>query len=313
MYIARETSKIWRRVCMEYSVEWPLLKERWKFLLFGLFFQYLHGLSARGVHYLHRPGPVLQDIGFMLLPELGLDKAYISETLFSFIFCSFVLWTFHPFILHAKRFYTVLLWYRCLAILVVSQCLRIASFMVTQLPGPNYHCREGSKMASLPTPEHFSEVVLLNFPYGVVYGCGDLIFSSHMIFTLVFVRMYQKLGSKRWIKELAWILAVVLSLLIVASRKHYTVDVVVAWYTVNLVFYVVDKQLHEADFSERNSGGLPLLPLSTKDKDGQSKEELHKLINGNGAGLDAASDWRQRTPANGKLLDDGSPILSDGT
>ncbi|MCO5577820.1 hypothetical protein L7F22_031653, partial [Adiantum nelumboides] len=74
--------------------------------------------------------------------ELGLDKAYISETLFSFIFCSFVLWTFHPFILHAKRFYTVLLWYRCLAILVVSQCLRIASFMVTQLPGPNYHCRE---------------------------------------------------------------------------------------------------------------------------------------------------------------------------
>eukprot|EP00250_Pteridium_aquilinum_P011299 c19975_g1_i1 orf=382-1344(+) len=305
MYIARESSKLWRRITFEYSVEWSLLKEKWKFILFGLIFQYLHGLAARAVHYLHRPGPVLQDIGFIYLPELGADKAYISETLFSFIFFSFVLWSFHPFIFHLKRFYTVLLWYRCLAILVVSQCLRIASFMFTQLPGPNYHCREGSKMASLPPPKSVTEVLLLNFPYGVVYGCGDLIFSSHMIFTLVFVRTYQKYGSKRWIKQLAWFLAIVLSLLIIASRKHYTVDVVVAWYTVNLVVFFIDKQLHDIVSERSSSGGPSLLPSSTKDKDSQSKEELHKLINGNTA--DASFDWRQRMPANGKILDDGSP------
>lgn len=167
-------------------------------------------------------------------------------------------------------------------------------------------------MASLPTPKSFSEVILLNFPYGVIYGCGDLIFSSHMIFTLVFVRTYQKYGSKRWIKQLAWVLAVVLSLLIVASRKHYTVDVVVAWYTVNLVVFFIDKHLHDIEVSER-SGGLPLLPLNTKEKDGQSKEEVHKLINGNGAGIDASSDWRQRMPANGKLLEDGSPKFGSPT
>lgn len=34
-------------------------------------------------------------------------------------------------------------------------------------------------------------------PRGVIYGCGDLIFSSHMIFTLVFVLTYQKYGTKR--------------------------------------------------------------------------------------------------------------------
>ena len=33
-----------------------------------LCFQYIHGLAARGVHYLHRPGPILQDVGFMFLP-----------------------------------------------------------------------------------------------------------------------------------------------------------------------------------------------------------------------------------------------------
>ena len=30
--------------------------------------QYIHGLAARGVHYLHQPGPTLQDLGFMILP-----------------------------------------------------------------------------------------------------------------------------------------------------------------------------------------------------------------------------------------------------
>lgn len=84
------------------------------------FLQYIHGLAARGVHYLHRPGPMLQDVGFYFLQvwinfffflgnvllicrivflylifvwkqELGQDKAYISETLFSLIFLSFFL------------------------------------------------------------------------------------------------------------------------------------------------------------------------------------------------------------------------------
>lgn len=88
-----------------------------------------------------------------------------------------------------------------------------------------------------------------------------------MIFTLVFVLTYQKYGSKRYkqsssrnvntisllaytmslffrfIKLLGWIIAILQSLLIIASRKHYTVDVVVAWYTVNLVVFFLDKKL----------------------------------------------------------------------
>lgn len=106
-------------------------------------------------------------------------------------------WTFHPFIFKSKKIYTVLIWCRVLAFLVVSdgyallpilfhvfllnfyfthsdlwecwlkwqhafinriwqlesphscycllqtcQFLRILTFYSTQLPGPNYHCRE---------------------------------------------------------------------------------------------------------------------------------------------------------------------------
>ncbi|KAK4798119.1 hypothetical protein SAY86_030445 [Trapa natans] len=287
LYVGREASKLWKRICAETTTEINLLADNWKYIIGGLIFQYIHGLAAHGVHYIHRPGPTLQDAGFYMLPELGQDKAYISETLFSFLFLSFVLWTFHPFIFKTKKIYTVLIWCRFLAFLVACQCLRIITFYSTQLPGPNYHCREGSKLARLPPPRNVLDVLLINFPQGVVYGCGDLIFSSHMIFTLLFVLTYQKYGSKRIIKQVAWSIAVSQSLLIIASRKHYTVDVVVAWYTVNLVVFFVDKKLPE--LPDRTAGiALLLLPVSLKDKDGWNKEENHKLLSVNS--VDPA-DW----------------------
>ncbi|XP_006349480.1 phosphatidylinositol:ceramide inositolphosphotransferase 1-like [Solanum tuberosum] len=274
-YIGREASKLWKRICTETGIEINLLSEKWKYILGGLIFQYIHGFAARGVHYIHRPGPTLQDVGFFLLRELGQDKGYISETVFTTLFLSFVLWTFHPFFFKIKKIYTVLIWCRVLAFLAACQFLRIITFYSTQLPGPNYHCREGSKLATLPPPNSVLEVLLINFPRGMLYGCGDLIFSSHMIFSLIFVRTYHKYGTRRFIKLCAWLAVIAQSFLIVASRKHYTVDVVVAWYTVNLVVFFVDKQLPE--LPDRTSAAL-ILPLS---KDSKAKEENHKLLNAN--------------------------------
>ncbi|KAG5582830.1 hypothetical protein H5410_053457 [Solanum commersonii] len=307
-YIGHEAPKLWRRICVETTTEINLLAENWKYILGGLIFQYIHGLGARGVHYLHRPGPTLQDAGYFLLPELGSDNAYISETVFTTIFLSFVLWTFHPFIFKTKKIYTVLIWCRVLAFLVACQFLRMLTFYSTQLPGPNYHCREGSKLATLPRPDSVLEVLLLNFPRGLLYGCGDLIFSSHMIFSLVFVRTYQKYGTRRFIKQCAWIAVIAQSFLIVASRKHYTVDVVVAWYTVNLVVFFVDKKLPEKGKEELFLAELPdrtsaasLLPVS---KDSKTKEENHKLLNGNAD----PEDWRPRTQINGMIMEDGNAV-----
>nr|GLL36935.1 phosphatidylinositol:ceramide inositolphosphotransferase 1-like [Ipomoea trifida] len=291
LYIGREASKLWKRVCAETATEINLLFENWKYILGGLICQYIHGLAARGVHYIHRPGPTLQDAGFFLLPELGQDRAYVSETVFTFIFLSFVLWTFHPFIFKNKKIYTVLIWCRVLAFLVACQFLRIITFYSTQLPGPNYHCREGSKLARLPRPDNLLEVLLI-VPQGVLYGCGDLIFSSHMIFSLVFVRTYYKYGSQRFIKQCAWLAVIIQSFLIVASRKHYTVDVVVAWYTVNLVVFFIDKKLPE--LPDRSVAAF-LLPMS---KDSMSKDENQKLLNGNSG---ETTEKRLRTQINGKI------------
>ncbi|KAK7293385.1 hypothetical protein RJT34_16250 [Clitoria ternatea] len=69
------------------------------------------------------------------------------------------------------------------------------------------------------------------------------------------------------------------SLLIVASPKHYTIDAVVAWYTVNLVVFFIDKKLVE--LPDRSITTAALLPFSIKDKQSKTKEENHKLLNGN--------------------------------
>ncbi|CAN0854602.1 Phosphatidylinositol:ceramide inositolphosphotransferase 3 [Linum grandiflorum] len=222
-YVDREVPKLWRKLSAETSIELSLIAENWKRLLAGIFLQYLHGLAAHGIHYLHRPGPTLQDAGFFFLPA--------------------------------------------------CQILRIVTFYSTQLPGPNYHCREGSRLARIPPPESAIELLVINFSRGVNNGCGDLIFSSHMIFTIVFVRTYYRYGTKRFIKHLAWFLAVVQSLLILASRKHYTVDIVVAWYTVNLVMFFLDRKLTELP-DRPGVTSLPLLPQTTKDSRNREHQNL---------------------------------------
>ncbi|KAF8080048.1 hypothetical protein N665_0979s0004 [Sinapis alba] len=197
---------------------------------------YIHGLAAKGVHYIHRPGPTLQDqLGFFLLPELGQERSYISETVF------------------------------------LAQTITVVR--VLNLPG----CH------GLKTLLRFSRLTV-----------KDLIFSSHMIFTLVFVLTYQKYGTKRFIKMVGWLTAFVQSLLIIASRKHYTVHVVIAWYTVNLVVFCLDKK--KCQLPDRTT---VLLPVISKDR---TKEENHNLLNGNG--VDPA-DWRPRAQVNGKIDSNG--------
>jgi len=79
---------------------------------------------------------------------------------------------------------------------------------------------------------------------GTEIYCGDNVFPLcvlHVICVTFFKLVAHKstlftcssftggLLSCRLIKLLSWLMAIIQSLLIIASRKHYTVDVVVAW------------------------------------------------------------------------------------
>lgn len=235
--------EIARRIKLEFVVELPLLKARWKQVLFGALFQYVHGIFTQLAHRMHQPqAQPLGDIGFKYLPELGLRNAWVSETIFWCMFIPFILWSFSPFVTARKRFYTAVLYARLLMVLVTCQILRIISFTVTQLPAPNYHCRLGKDTAVREMPQHWWGHVVVDVGRQATHGCGDLIFSSHTTFVLTGVLTFTEYGETLIIKVITWVAVSIMGLCIIASRKHYSVDVVVAFYTVPLVFYTMHRR-----------------------------------------------------------------------
>jgi hypothetical protein len=121
-------------------------------------------------HRMHRPQEVpLHDAGFEYLPELGLENAWVSETIFWSLFIPFVLWSFSPFVTARKRFYTAVIYARILVVLSLCQFLRIISFTGTMQcsPVPFYcpisdpcrlpnclvgYCSDAAACAQLPLP-----------------------------------------------------------------------------------------------------------------------------------------------------------------
>lgn len=242
------------RIGREWSLEWKMLWERrgrraWLLLLL-LLWQYIHGVCVHAVYYLHRPGPLLRDMGFELLPALGEHSRWrlVSEVTTGGIIVFGIFFLFAPFVQResAKTFYTINLANRTLMVLMYCQALRVLSFFGTVLPGPNYHCRAGSPDATLPPPTSIWDVLWIG---GRTLGgnCGDLIFSSHTIFILVFLLNYHKYGGSKLLKRALWATAAATAVFIIASRKHYTVDVVIAWYTVPLVYWFVDRRMGDRD------------------------------------------------------------------
>ena len=216
----------------------PLLRARLHTILGGVAFQYVHGALAQLAHRLHVPSPSpLPDAGFALLPELGVERQWVSEAVFTALFAFFAVWSATPFLVGGRpRFHTVTLYARVLTVLVTCQSLRAASFLATGLPAPNYHCRAGAPTAVRPMPAAWWGHAALDVARVVAKGCGDLVFSSHTTFALTGALAYGEWGGVRAVKVVVWATVAALSLLIIASRKHYTVDVLIAWYVVPLVF-----------------------------------------------------------------------------
>ena len=119
---------------------------------------------------------------------------------------------------------------------VMSLCTltRCVCFLSTGLPGPAPHCLPGSKEYNPPITLHQTLWRKVIFK-----GCGDLIFSSHTSLSMIFILAAKDylgifIERKKYLIILYgvyWPLLVLQIVFIIASRKHYTVDIVVALYT----------------------------------------------------------------------------------
>lgn len=230
--------QLWRRFAAEFVAEWPLLKPRLWVIIPLLIFQYMHAIFTGMAYYMHTPlpeeGATLGDLGFDVLPYLDVDA--VSEILVYGAFAGFFIWLLSPFFTRRKSFHAAVVLKRVLVILVSCQVLRILTFLSTQLPAPAPHCRAPEPTSNVPWPVWW-KVIIVDVARQASKGCGDLIFSSHLTFLLTFSWTYACLGHSLLLKAAAFLYTAGTALCIIASRKHYTVDVTVAFYVIPLVFF----------------------------------------------------------------------------
>jgi hypothetical protein len=127
--------------------------------------------------------------------------------------------------------FAVLMLSRFFACLTVGQLLRIGSFITTQLPGPAPWCQPGSNNYNPP-----SSAFQVFFRFDTATSCGDLIFSSHMMFCSLSVMCVMQ--YYRSIPAFVCMLILMLcdAFLLISGQRHYTVDVWVSMYTVPLIW-----------------------------------------------------------------------------
>lgn len=121
------------------------------------------------------------------------------------------------------------IYFRVFVCLSITYFLRMSLITITNLPSPNDDCIK----------------IVRNFLTSFTYNrCGDLMFSGHTLMVSICVftwHSYRILNDKRLSMlacVMAWVTGVVILLLILVSRNHYTVDVLLGFYITGCVWII---------------------------------------------------------------------------
>jgi hypothetical protein len=226
------------------KTELSILKRAWPWMLIGVSAQILHTWMHGTAYYLAGKYSVyggaenqLVDLGFIYLPVINISgrsgieipNNAILYTLFGLLAIFFVAPFFFP---HRLTYSPVSAGWRMLMVLTVSVLLRVTSFIVTLLPSPGRHCAQSPEGDF--DPPTGAKGVLGDF--NTDGGCGDLIFSGHMMYGLTAACVISSYLPYWWVRSVVWLMVFALGFVIVCQRSHYSIDVLVAWYTVPMVW-----------------------------------------------------------------------------
>jgi len=194
----------------------------------------------------YHPREPLWDLGFYMIPELISNGLYndLPAVFLSFV-TPFSLVLFPSFYStpHKHGIYGCRVGYRILVALCIGHTLRFATYSVTSLPGARPHCQPGAELLKPP-----SGLEILRFTAGVAPNCGDLVFSGHMFQALTMVyaaKDYSWAYFPQWPRFRKAMVAAMVACCVIqiftilASRSHYSVDIVVACYTSFLLWTVL--------------------------------------------------------------------------
>ncbi|KAJ2510496.1 hypothetical protein H4217_007843 [Coemansia sp. RSA 1939] len=99
-------------------------------------------------------------------------------------------------------------------------------------------------ITSVPDPRPTCEYALGNpFTSFALHRCGDAIYSGHTLIFVMCAMVWTSFAPKtllgRTLTTLVWGLCIAGSLVVIANRAHYTIDVLLAWYIAPGAWYTV--------------------------------------------------------------------------
>lgn len=199
-------------IVLHFMVELNML---WRDLLVfvtGFLFQWFHSIFTNIAYYYHTHLSAaqrvpLKDVAYDVLPLLSGKWWMVSEYLVLSMILVYSLSVFSILLIrwnapHGRPLYCIPILRRTLMTLTVCQVLRCISFLVTTLPGASRQClyevpHDMSREEMMFGPAHergnpggWAPPITMNdilFRVDATNGCGDLMFSSHTIFTMLFV------------------------------------------------------------------------------------------------------------------------------
>ncbi|EGZ30027.1 hypothetical protein PHYSODRAFT_469105 [Phytophthora sojae] len=256
------------------KIEIQLLKQEWKIILPCVIMQYVHAIFHNLAYYIQgnyltvEQRFTLHDLGYELMSELTGFAASISDILvFAAVFGpAIVLVLTIPLFRQepGRPRYLVIVLKRCLLQLSICLVFRCISFLVTALPSPADHCElKFNETCLAANPDDPVPCVIPNPDFnpptiGELFtrldsltGCGDLMFSSHTIYTVSLILTIWKYWPNKYGITIMVCVQIIIAFLIVASRKHYTLDVFSALYIVPL-FWLVLEAYHK-DINSKDS------------------------------------------------------------
>lgn len=240
--------------------EWVIFKNIWHQLIPTVFFLLYFGIIVfRSLAFLrHEQGPRLKDLGFEIFPKndhlIGFSNIVLSIQHSFIIFLSVLI-----FIKNYKRVddvkgpYIINIWRRYFNIITIGNTLRFVTYISTSLPGPADHCQPGS--TNYHKPDKWYKVF---YEFNTA-NCGDLIFSGHMFHLIIAMFIFNKYVGlvlnhrlSLFLKIITWSLIPLEIFLIISTRQHYTVDIVVAIYTSIFLWIVYDIKIQPKDYIPRS-------------------------------------------------------------
>jgi hypothetical protein len=134
--------------------------------------------------------------------------------------------------------------HRFILVYSVASVLRCVTFFVTLLPATASYCvspRHGGTYSPLRAPHTVRDVF---FRFDWTHSCGDLLFSGHTIlvsccYFLIFTRCNPKnkvFAFSRFMSHVAFVTFLVLT---VYTRKHYTIDVLIALCVTLMLWHII--------------------------------------------------------------------------